>query len=152
MASTRDMVEELCLHLDAQSTAITVGTNLFANDLPPLSTRACLAVIETPGGPPEYHFGNDDLPSWERLHVQLTARTTAPASGATIPNPVAAKRLLRRGYTILSKIANETVQGSTYLRAEPLQAPFLARTEPDGRQVYAANFEVTRVPSTNGLG
>ena len=149
------MVDELARHLSTSSTSggstkFVIGANTFAN-FHPHSTRATLAITETPGGPPNYHFGSSDLPSWENPHLQVSARTTAPASGATVPNPSNAKLLLRRAVTRLSKVTNMTVQGSSYLRVDPISSLFLARIEDDGRQVYACNFEVSRRPSTSGL-
>ena len=146
------MVEELATHVDANSTRATIGTTLFANDLPH-STRATMAIMETPGGPPGQHFGDNDLPGWERPSVMFVARTTAPASGTTVPVPTNARRLLQDAFTIVQRIANENV-GSTavgtsyYLRIEPAQSPYLTRIEDDGRQVFAFNASVWRTPST----
>lgn len=155
MSSTREMVEELARHLSTSSTsggstAFVIGTTIFAN-AQPHSTRATLALFETPGSPPGYHHGTAALPDWEMPHLQVVARSTAPASGATVPNPTNAKKLLRRAVSRLEGITNQAVQGSTYLRVEPISSLFLARVEDDGRQVFACNFEITRRPSTSGL-
>jgi len=132
------------------STAFVIGSNLFAN-YQPHSTRATVCLYETPGGPPQYHFGSTNVASWENQRLKVSARSSAPPSGATVADPTNAKILARRALTRLQDISNQTVQGSTYLRVQATSSIYLSRVEDDGRQVYDCDYDVMRRPSTTGL-
>lgn len=130
------LLEEIGTHLDTSSTRFSLGTSLFLGILPDASTIAGTAgaVIETGGSPPMHTFAST-RPVWEVATVQVLCRSTSP---------VTARANMDDAWTILDRVANQTLSGSTYLRITALQSPFLAWRDERERTVYGANFECWR--------
>lgn len=140
-------VEDLYTYLVAASTRLEAG-NVFINVVPN-STRATLSLLETGGVAPQQTYGSGNLPAFERARVQLLARTTAPAGDATVPYSTTARSLIHAAWVELNEVVNTTLSGSTFLRCDPVQSPFmLPGQENDGRLMFSCSFDVWRRPST----
>lgn len=122
-------IEELGSFLDTNSTRFTAGTNLWYHamaDEPGTAT----ALYETGGLPPVQRYGND-LPAFERAAFQVVCRSTSP----TI-----ARGNAHAAWVIVQKVANESLSSKTWLRAEPMQSPFLLERDAQGRYTFAFNL------------
>lgn len=131
-----EVADELGYHIDAGSTALTMGTNLFGNFLPDAPNTA-VSITEYSGGPPTRVMGASN-PAWENPRVQVISRSTSPQT---------AKANARLVWNLLEGVVNQTVGGSSgsyYLRIECLQSPFLMKRDPQYRSVFAFNVDVER--------
>ncbi len=140
------MIEELAEHLAQNSTRLALGDNLFINVLPE-STGAAAAIIETGGLAAEQTF-QDGAPQIERPRVQILTRSTRPVSGA-VPYSTTAGGMIHDAYHVLNGVASETIQGSSYLRVEPVQSPFSIGQDEAARLMFSCNFDVWRRGSTS---
>ena len=127
------LVEELGTYLDTASTRYTIGTNLFLNALPDEPATAT-SITEYGGGPPDYVFAND-LPVNENQRVQMACRSTSSTKARANANA---------GWVAVSGIANESLSSHSWLRAVPVQSPFLLRRDEQGRVIFAFNFDAVR--------
>ena len=135
------LLGELSAFLDAQSTALTFASNLFAGHMPETTGRA-MAIFETAGGPPAHMLGGGAA-AFERPDVQLIARSTRPVAGAPA-SATGVRTLIDVGFRVLEGIANEALSGTTYLRVSALQSPYLLEVDSRGRQVWSQSFAVAR--------
>ena len=131
------MIEELGTFVDANSTRFALGTSLFLNLLPDGSTVAptAAAIIETGGQPAVHTIGGSTRPAWEVARVQVLCRSTSSAI---------ARANADAAWTLLEGVQNQALSGSTYLRVETLQPPFLAWRDDLTRPVFAFNAECWR--------
>ncbi len=136
-------------YLDAGSTSLTKGTNLFANALPDEVRTIALGVFEEPGRVPDRVYGDTD--AFTRPTLRLIARTTMPVDGATAPNPTAARNALWGAYRRLRTVGNSqlsTASPRVYGAFEPDQAPHLYDVDEEGRQRFTFTTGVWMTPST----
>ena len=82
-------IEDVARCIDAGSTALTVGTNLYANTLPPDVATVAVGVFERPGQPRVATYG--ETSAYDRPTVTVIARSTALVDGASAPNPTKAR-------------------------------------------------------------
>ncbi len=127
------LVEEIATHLDSESTRFTAGTNLFGNGKV-LEPNTATWVIEYPGGAATDTFAGD-LPKYEDARVAITCRSTSSAT---------ARANAHAAWVAVSKIANETLSGKSWLRAKPLQSPFLLDRDEQNRVMFQFNVACTR--------
>lgn len=127
------LVEELGSYIDTASTRFALGTNLYLNFLPDEPNTAA-AIVETGGSEPDYVFAND-LPVNENARVQISCR----AASSTL-----ARANITAAWVAVSGIANESLSGKSWLRAKPVQSPFLLRRDEQGRPIFAFNADCTR--------
>lgn len=127
------LIEEFGTYIDSASTRFTAGTNLFGNALPDEPNTAT-SLTEYGGGAPEYVFAND-LPVNENQRVQVSCRSTSSTR---------ARANAQAAWVAVSGIANETLSGKSWLRAKPVQSPFLLRRDEQGRVIFAFNCDVMR--------
>lgn len=127
------LVEELGTFVDTASTRFTVGTNLFLNALPDEPGTAT-ALIEYAGGEPEFVFAGE-LPVNENARVQVSCRSTSSTKARANANAA---------WVAVSGIANESLSGKSWLRAKPIQSPFLLKRDEQNRIVFAFNCDIAR--------
>ena len=127
------LVEDLGTYIDSASTRFTLGTNLYLNASPDEPATAA-AIIEYPGGSPDYVFAND-LPVNENARVQIACRSTSSTR---------ARANAHAAWVAVSGIANETLSGKSWLRAKPIQSPFLLRRDEQNRVIFAFNADCVR--------
>ena len=127
------LIEELGTYVATASTRFTLGTNAFLNNLPDEPATAS-SFVEYGGGPPYFTLGGS-LPKYERQRVQVACRSTSS---------VTARANVGAAWVAVSAIANTTLSSHGWLRAEPVQSPFLMRRDEQGRVLYAFNCDCVR--------
>ena len=128
-------VAELATYLAAQSIGLTVGTNLFKYQLVPTPDEQC-ALIPYGGMEPEGKFGGDGV-RWEHARIQVVCRAAKDDS-------VGAMELAENVYSKLANINAESLSGTFYHRAWPLQSPNHLGADASGRPMIGFNVDVTR--------
>lgn len=129
------LLDDLMLDLEAAGIA-QLEVNAFKGTLPE-SPDACLALLEYPGGEPEFIHNTPGVVGLERARCQLTVRDADYQTGRSRIETAAAR---------LSLIVNRTLGAARYVRVRPLQSPFLLRMDANNRPVFAVNFEVRKAP------
>lgn len=126
------LLDEVATYLNTNVAALTLGTNLFIGRM--LETPdICVALHESAAGAPLEALGGDGTPILERPRVQVHVRNTTYSAGRTMAQDIWASLVL---------IAGDTLSGTLYLRAQPIDSPtFLLRDEND-RVVFNMNFEL----------
>lgn len=135
-------------YIDAGSTALTKGTNLFAGVLPDEVRTVAVGVFEVPGAGPERVYGGAD--AFVRPAVQVIARSTMPVDAAPAPNPTGARNAAWTVYRRLNTVANTALSTSSprVTTFELEQAPYLLDVDEEGRQRFAFTAGVWVTPST----
>lgn len=142
-------VEDVLALIDAESTRLSVGVNLFANTLPDDVRSVAAAVFERPGEGPDDVYA--DLSAFERPGIQVVVRTTAPADGASAPSPLAARAEAWKAYVALNKVTNQalsTASTRTFGAIDLNEPPFLADVDDEGRHMFAFSGTAWVTPST----
>lgn len=138
------MIEEIGTYLAASTAIGALGTDLFLNVLPE-STRVVVGVLEAPGGQPQYVLAGSKA-AYNTASIDVLARSTVGPSG--VANPTAARQRIQHVWNRLSAVANQTLSGSTYLRIEPDNEPYLLDRDERGRVVFGCSFSVYRRGTT----
>lgn len=145
------VVDDLRVQLVADGAGVagyssTGGVSLFVDSLPESTgIAAVLSVSASVYG--DRHYGND-VPDIERPRVELLVRSTAPASGGSVPTSTASKAAAEGIYRSLVSIANQAVNGSTFLSVDAdAGGPYLLDRDPQGRIYWRCAFAVDRVSS-----
>jgi hypothetical protein len=135
-------------YIDAGSTALTKGTNLFANVLPDEVRTVAVGVFEQQGAAPERVYGGND--AWVKPTVQVITRTTAPIDAAPAPNPTSARNAAWATYRRLNGVANLALSTASARVATilPEHPPYLLDTDEEGRQRFSFTAGVWLTPST----
>ena len=131
-------IEDVAECIAAASTAATVGTNVFANILPPDVDTVAVGVFEQPGPGRVGTYSTGS--AWERPGILVVVRTTAPVDGANAPNPAGARSLAWTAYQAFLGVNDAVIStGSTrrFGTIEPMEAPHLYDVDAEGRQAYA---------------
>lgn len=129
-------IEDVAYYLDSSSTAMTRGVDLFAHTLPETTAdRVAVGLFERQPPPPIGRFGTGT--PIRRHAVQVIVRSTMPTNGEGIVNPTNARARADSAWSILNGITNQTIQGSTYLRAEPQTEPFTLGQDERGRLMFS---------------
>lgn len=130
-------VDELMTYLAAYSPTLglTVGTNFFRFNLV-ASPDAQTALIPYGGMEPEASFGKDGI-RWEHARIQVVCR----GSKDDHRTPVAMADAI---YLALGKISAETLSGTLYHRAWPIQSPNHMGADANGRPMIGFNVDVYR--------
>lgn len=132
------LLEDLGGYLDTQLASLTLGTNLFYG-LMPETVDNVVALYENAGAPPNFTMGSGNLPKMERPQLQALVRNTSYSSGRTVCEDV---------YRTLTAIANQTINGNSYLRVEALGMPSILERDATKRAVFTMNFDVVRLLAT----
>ena len=131
------VLEDLGTHLQTEGVA-TVGTDLFYNYMPDTPDVAVNLVKSGVTSPEEGEvFGGDTLPVFERTSVICVVRTAARDSSA-------AETLSDSIWQTLHLIANETVNGTYYLRVVKVDGPEFVGTDTSDRPMYETDFEILK--------
>lgn len=116
----------------------TVGTTIWRGQMPD-DCNAGLSIHEYGGAEPDYTLLVSGI-YIERPRFQVYCRHTVRAT---------CRALIETAYVALSKVVNQTLTATTYLRVEPLQQPFSLEPPQDaqGRWEWRCNFQAEK-----GLG
>lgn len=112
----------------------TVGTNIFKG-LMPDDPDTVIAVFEYSGGEPAQTLGLNTAVVYERYSLQVVSRDT---------DYVGARDAARAVFATLQTVANETVNGTRFIRIEPRQSPFMQGRDGKRRVLFACNYSVER--------
>lgn len=123
-------------YLDSQSALVTLGTNFFYSILPEAPDN-CVALIETGGPAPLFTLGAVNTPVIERPQIQFLVRNTSYETGSQTANAL---------YLILTQIANQSINGTRYLRVVAISNPNLLERDMNKRCVFTCNFDVQLLP------
>ncbi len=107
-------------YLDSATVAtadLTLGTNLFLGREP--------------------DFGGDTAPSLENPGLQVRSRAVAYSTAQSLAVDV---------WTLLSKVINETLTSTKYLKISAVQSPFALDRDDQDRMIFVCNFDVVKVP------
>lgn len=129
------LLADLGGYLDSNSSSITLGTNFFYSTIPE-SPDNCVALIEDGGVTPLFTQGSNNLPVIERPEVQIIVRHTSYETGRALANEL---------YRILTQVANQTINGTRYLRVQAIATPALFNRDDNRRSLFSCNFEVQRL-------
>lgn len=129
------VVVDLGGYLDSQLGTLTLGTNFFYA-LMPENVSNCAAIYENTGAPPNFTMGSNNLPILERPQVQILVRNSSYATGMSLADSM---------YRVLTAIANQVINGHTYLRVEAIGFPALLERDNNSRAVFVCNFDVVRI-------
>lgn len=135
------MIEDVVTYLDANSTSFAAGTNLFAHTMPETTVTTC-AIFERQSVEPVRRMSTGN--TVQKHTIQLFVRSTVPAGGESIPIPTASRAKADTAWEILDRVTNATISGTTYLRIEPLFAPFEAARDERGRIIFSFSAIVWR--------
>lgn len=130
-------LDDLGTYLGAASISaqdLTLGTNLFLGRRPD-TPDTCVALYETGGTAPELVFGTNAAPPVENRGLQVITRAAAYATSEALCTDV---------WGALCLIDNETLSGTRYLFADPVQSPFALERDSHDRMLHVVNFVVTR--------
>ncbi len=125
------LVTDVKAYLVAQGQA----TNTFMGRLPDTPDTAT-ALLQYAGRAPLFVHNTPGI-SIDRPALQILNRAPIYAE--------AEARALAL-YTLLAAIVNTSMGGTTYLRIEPLAAPFLLERDANDRTVFAANYYIQKRP------
>lgn len=115
----------------ATACSLTVGTNLFKGQLPPLPL-VCAAVYEYGGEAPVTTLGTAAI-AVEYPRVQVVFR------GARLDYSTP-RALAETAYRAMAAANHQTITSTRYLAMEPLQAPFSLGM--DGNECFRIAFNV----------
>lgn len=145
------LLDSLADYLDAGSTKLTVGTNLFVGDLPDTATIT-VALLDS-GGAAEVRNHSQATAAFLRPGFQVLIRSTAPANGALAINPVAAKTIATEVYHRISRLGDQNIPTSTgsvrIVATEMLQSPYFIDRDEAGRSLFGFNVACWIPDSTN---
>jgi len=140
-------VDDLVVYLDANSTQLTAGTNLFKHSMPDTTGRGVF-LYETVGRQADDKFSLG-LPALVRPRASITIRSTGSAGGDGIAGSTATADLANNVWDLLSNVADTTINGVYYQLISPLQsAPAFLRHDEKGRANFVLNVEAIRTPTT----
>jgi len=126
---------ELAEYLEDQSVG-TVGTDLFWGTLPAGKVSG-MVIAQYAGNPPELTCGSDGI-TIEMPRLQLTVRNVDESTGMT---------KARLAAVALSKIKNQSIEGTYYRTVNVLQTPGLLGRDSNNRPMYGFNLEAEKVVS-----
>ncbi len=113
---------------------LTLGTNLFLGRRPD-TPDTCVAIYETGGTAPEMQFGTSTLPGIETRGLQVITRALGYSTAEALCTDV---------WGALCLVDNETLSGTRYLLADPVQSPFALERDSQNRMLHVVNFLVSR--------
>ncbi len=138
------LLDELCYHINTNSTARTLGTNLFKGPMSPNAPDTATFIQEYGGESPELRMGSS-TPFYELPRVQIIDRSTDYQK---------ARNKAETWYKLFMGLANTTVKpssgatGTRYLAITPLQSPFSIGQDANERYQIVCNYECTKYLST----
>lgn len=127
------MLDDLGAYVDT-NTSLTLGTDLFLG-LMVDNVANCVALYEEGGTTGMYTQGSSNLPKFERPQLQLIVRNTSYSTGRSLADTV---------YRLLTQVANQTINGTKYLRIEALGTPSVMERDANRRVLFVCNFDVVR--------
>lgn len=135
-----DLWQDVVAYLVANS-SLVAGTDLFVGDLVPAPNDVTV-LFEYGGQGPMQVMGGSSAAAVIKPSMQVLGRAGGTATAA-YTNARARVRLV---YNLLTAITDQTLSGSHYFRAEPIQEPFQLHRDENDRIVFACNFSIWRVP------
>lgn len=129
------VTSELSAYLEGQGIG-TRGTDLFEGRIPD-EPIACVGIIEYGGFPPDY-IHEQAMVAYERPTVQILVRAATYALG---------RAKAEAAYKAIGAILNTTLSGTRYLKATPLQSPFLLDRDANEAPRFVFNTELYKAVS-----
>ena len=129
------LAEDICAVLSAAGVG-TAGVNLFAGFLPDAPDAASV-VYETGGSAPTMAMRATVGAVVENPSVQVVSRALAY-------DEAAARATSHTAWKALCGLPDQTVNGTRYLWALPIQSPFLMGRDEAGRVLIAFNADVVK--------
>ena len=129
------VLDDIASYIDANSTALTLGTNFFKGGIPATTAGTVLGLYESGGLPPVWAFGGSN-PVYERVRVQIISRSTKYSTARSRAETV---------YALLDRIANSTSissSGPRYVMIAAVQSPFYIGPDDQNRPQISCNFDV----------
>lgn len=127
------LLADMLSYIDTQ-TSLTKGTDLFGGDMPP-SPIQCVAVYESSSAPPIELMGPTNPPPLERPRIQVLVRAADYSTGRALADTV---------WRALSKISNQTIGSTRYLRVAAVDSPTFIERDENHRPIFSTNFDVVK--------
>lgn len=132
------LLDDIATYLAAQSTRLTVGTNLTKGFMP--EQAGTVTTIYETGGFEALHYmtTSTGTRSYERPGLMIHTRSTGYADGRLTIEDV---------FTILDGVHDTTLPtatGTPYVSITAVQSPFLTGRDSNDRYVFSVNFDVTK--------
>ena len=131
------LLDDVATYLAANSTRLTVGTNLTKAFMPD-TPSTCTTLYETGGLFPLHYFSTSQTRGYERPGLQVLSRSTDYQTARTVLEDV---------FTLLDGLANTTLpttSGIAYVMVDAVQSPFLVDRDQNDRFRLAVNFTITK--------
>lgn len=139
------ILDEIAYLIDSNSTARTIGTNLFKGFEHSQAPNTATFIHEYGGRSPQFTLGNSSTPKWEYPRVQIVDRSTDYQT---------ARNAAEDWYRLLMAQTNVTLKpssGATGIRCYniiPISSPTFIEQDDNGRFKIVTNFEVQKQLST----
>jgi hypothetical protein len=128
-------IDEAATYLQAAGIG-TIGTTLFRFALT-VSPDAQVALVPYDGGlPSEQAFGSEAL-KWEFPRLQIVSR-------GAVGDHRAAMQKAEDAYRAIGRVAAESLSGTFWHGARPLQTPFSMGLDANGRPLYGFNVHIEK--------
>lgn len=129
------ILDDIATHLAANSTRLTVGTNLTKGYMP-ASPATCTTIFETGGLAPIKAFSTGTVDRvWEQPSIMVHSRSTDYQT---------ARNTIEDVFTILDGIGNTTLSGTRYGRIDAIQSPIDIGQDSNDRHMLSVNFNVMK--------
>ena len=122
-------------YIDSNFASLTLSTNFFYGFLPELPDN-CVAIYENGGVAPIFTQGTVNTPAIERPQLQFLVRNTSYETGMALANSL---------YLFITAIANQTINGTRYLRVVAISNPSVIERDMNKRIVFSCNFDVQKL-------
>ncbi len=138
------LLDEIGYHIDINSTAFTVGTNVYKGGFAVDSPDTAISISEYPGMAPSMRMGSS-TPAYESPRFQITSRSTDYQTARNNAEDI---------YRMLVGIKNQTIKPSSgangcwYLSVDALQSPFDLGFDENARRRIVCNFQADKYLST----
>lgn len=132
-----DVALDVARYLDAGSTALTVGSNTFAHQMP-ATPNTVVAVYEAPGVAPEFTFGSTS-PWVHHARVRIVTRSTSVATARARADYCHAR------LNVIGSTLQSSTSAKKYLSVQPESEPASFGQDEAGRFsfVFAAACDWT---------
>lgn len=126
------MLLDIANYLEDNVAALTFGTNLFASRRPTSAPDVMTAIYES-NGPQDLQTFSDTPAHMPRLQVVCRAARN---------DYLTARQDCEDAWEVLRAVANQTIEGTVYLRIEPVGQFEDIGPDESGRPLVAANFQI----------
>ncbi len=122
-------------YIDTNFASLTLGTNFFYGLLPETPDNS-VVLLENSGVSPVFTQGSVNTPKIERPQLQFIVRNTSYENGSALANSL---------YLFLTAIANQSINGTQYLRVVAMSSPSVIERDDNRRVLFTCNFDIQRL-------